>query len=492
MIMYNLAKQKIKKLKTIFFLFIIITLYQSNLAAAELGIKHEYGLSFLGSYEYEEPTLMHLRAGSQGADEELENLGFLYNYKNAFLNDDGLLNEFEFDSSYQFMTQSYWSNGTGTMKNIDVEIYNLRALHGIQFSDKLMLKSGIGYRHLYHYWQNQYTSTGHWGYDREQDYTYIPIIAELRMPIPELNLDGKLNVEFDQIIEGRNTSYFGYQGGSNEDRSYTNSDGYIWKVSYEGKRGDLTLEPYYEFMQVDDSTRSSNGSREPANTTKEIGLKITKAFKSQRSVASDFKKIIGNDDYYFGIQLLKTAVETGWYAPTGTAKIDEDDYGYSIISGMRVLDKISEINGQPIKLDVELAYNQFGEAVQSCNNGDTVTTDGRYRGGLYSPGTTLTCTTDNNDIVISSHSTTLGIKPSIYLSSEIFVSANLGLNRWNQSEYDIAPGSNIASTTYDGINTYTGFGFGLNKNNLDLRLDYSKHDMYYDAKAISASLTYNF
>ena len=32
------------------------------------------------------------------------------------------LNEFEFDASYQFLTQTYWSNGTGTMKDIDTEI----------------------------------------------------------------------------------------------------------------------------------------------------------------------------------------------------------------------------------------------------------------------------------------------------------------------------------------------------------------------------------
>ena len=477
-----------KNLKIIFASLLIIIIHQVNLSAAEVGVKHEYGLSFLGSYEYEEPKLMNLRSGSQAEDDELENLGFLYNYKNAFINDGGFLNEFEFDSSYQFLTQTYWSNGTGTMKDIDVEIYNLRALYGIQLSDKLMLKSGIGYRHLYHYWQNRQSTTGASGYDREQDYTYIPIIAELKMPIPELNLDGKLKVEFDQIIEGNNTSYLGYLGGANKDLSFKNSDGYAWKVAYEGKRNGFIFEPYYEFMHVDDSNTVSS-SLEPANTTKEIGLRIKKEFNSNRSVATDYKEVLGNDDFYFGVQLLRSEVETGMYAPTGTAKIDEKDYGYSIVSGMRVLD---EINGKPIKLDVELAYNQFGEAVQSCNNGDTTKTDGRYRNGLYSAGTTLTCNADNNDVIIESYSTTLGIKPSIDLSNGIFVSANLGLNRWNQSEHEVIPGTNIAGTNYDGIDTYMGFGIGLNKGNLNLGLDYLEHDMYYDAKSISASLKYNF
>ena len=476
-----------KNLKTIFASLLIIIIHQINLSAAEVGSKHEYGLSFLGSYEYEEPKFMHLRSGSQAEDDELENLGFLYNYKNAFINDGGLLNEFEFDSSYQFLTQTYWSNSTGTMKDIDVEIYNLRALYGIQLSDKLMLKSGIGYRHLYHYWQNRTSTTGHSGYDREQDYTYIPIIAELKMPIPELNLDGKLKIEFDQILEGNNTSYFGYLGGANKDLDFKNNDGYMWKASYEGKRNGFTFEPYYEFMHVDDSNQ--NGGKEPANTTKEFGLRVKKEFNSNRSTASDFKEVIGNDEFYFGVQLLRSEVETGFSAPTGTAKIDEDDDGYSIITGIKVLDGI---NGQPIKLDVELAYNQFGEAVQSCNNGDTTKTDGRYRNGLYSAGTTLTCSQDNNDVIIESYSTTLGIKPSIDLSNGAFINANLGLNRWNQSEHDVIAGTNNAGTNYDGYDTYYGLGLGFNSDNLTLGIEYLKHDMYYDAETISASLKYNF
>ena len=54
-----------KNLKTIFASLLIIIIHQANLSAAEVGTKHEYGLSFLGSYEYEEPKLMNLRSGSQ-------------------------------------------------------------------------------------------------------------------------------------------------------------------------------------------------------------------------------------------------------------------------------------------------------------------------------------------------------------------------------------------------------------------------------------------
>ena len=46
----------------------------------------------------------------------------------------------------------------------------------------------------------------------------------------------KLNIEFDHIMEGNNTSYLGYLGGSNKDTDFENNDGYAWKVSYEGKK----------------------------------------------------------------------------------------------------------------------------------------------------------------------------------------------------------------------------------------------------------------
>ena len=108
--------------KLLLFVFIVSTLPMS-LNASEIGSKHEYGIILLGSYEYEERKLMHLRSGSQAEKDQLENLGFLYNYKNAFVKSD-YLNEFEFDSSYQFLTQTYSSYGTGTMDDIKTEIYN--------------------------------------------------------------------------------------------------------------------------------------------------------------------------------------------------------------------------------------------------------------------------------------------------------------------------------------------------------------------------------
>ena len=474
-------------------LTIFLSFFSFNLLAAELGIKHEYGLSILGSYDYEEPKLMHLRSGMKAEDDRLKNFGILYNYKNAYLLN-GYLNEIELDTSYQDLTQTYWSNTTGTMKDIEVQIYNVRALYGIQLSDKLMFKTGLGYRHLYHFWQNRRSTTGAIGYDREQDYSYIPFIAELKMPIPELNIDGKLNLEFDQILEGNNTSYFAYLGGSNEDMKFNNNDGYIWKISYEGKINDFIFEPYFEFMHVDDSDVYNN-FHEPLNTTKEYGIKITKALNINRYTTTDFKKFIDNDNFYFGFKILEAETETGLKVGTGTPEIDDKDYGYSIVSGYKVLEGYSSLEDRKVRFDMEMAFNYFGETNSSCNTGDTFLFDSRYSNGLFPQGGTLNCRGDDIFITIESYSTTIGMKPSIYLISlnNLFINTNFGLSRWNQHERGMITGnSNFNSTNYEGDGTYYGIGMGMNAKNLTFSAEHSKHDMYYDAVVTSASLKYNF
>ena len=59
-------------------------------------------------------------------------------------------------------------------------------------------------------------------------------------------------------------------------------------------------------------------------------------------------------------------------------------------------------------------------------------------------------------------------------------------------ETEASAGSTASTISYDGIDTYYGFGLGFNSDNLTLGLEYLEHDMYYDAKTMSASLKYNF
>ena len=79
------------------------------------------------------------------------------------------------------------------------------------------------------------------------------------------------------------------------------------------------------------------------------------------------------------------------------------------------------------------------------------------------------------------------IKTFLLSSGKVFF-----LKIWNQSEHDVVPGTNNSGTNYDGYDTYYGLGLGFNSDNLTFGIEYLKHDMYYDAETISASLKYNF
>ena len=175
---------------------ILTSIFQLNLIADDkIGITHELGLQITGSYDYNEPEFMHTK--SKLESQLLDNFGLVYNFKNSFVLND-FLTEFEFDSDFRRTTHDYWSDQSGTQKDIENDILNLRALYGFQLNDKLMLKSGLGYRYLKHKWAHTKTSDGSNGYDRIQDYAYIPILAEINMPVG--SIDGILKLEYDQYF----------------------------------------------------------------------------------------------------------------------------------------------------------------------------------------------------------------------------------------------------------------------------------------------------
>ena len=147
--------------------------------------------------------------------------------------------------------------------------------------------------------------------------------------------------------------------------------------------------------------------------------------------------IFSNDKYYFGIQALFSKVETGMSAPTGTAKIEEEDTGFSIISGVRILDEVKNL---PINVDLEIGFNQFGESNISGDSGATCITDGRFQNNKYSPGSLITVFVDGYGSIIESYSTSIGIKPSFNFDNTFFINKNLksfvnenfGIDRYDQ------------------------------------------------------------
>jgi len=449
------------------------------LADDKIGVTQDVGVSITGYYKYSEPDFMHNKSEVQ--DHLLNNFGVLYNVKNNFLYE-GYLNQIEFDAEFKRFDINYWSNGTGTGKDIENDVYDLRALYGIQASDKLMLKTGYGYRHLLDKKKGLYTSTGDGpGYDRIQEYSYIPLIAEANLPVAGVN--GKLKFEYDYFVYGKNKNEYPNSASNHQHR---NDDGSAWKVSYKFPYSGINIEPYYEFLSVQRSTTDS-GFLEPANTTKEVGVKFSKTFGEQdlKSVPNG-KRLFNNEKLYLGAEVLKVELDTGISNGSSGVKIDEDSYGYSIIAGY-------EINKN---LDLELSYNDFGKAsVFMPLSASTVKTDGRFQNKRFASGTTLQANNNSTSLNYRSNSTGLALKPKADLGNGVNINGLVGYANYLQSEQTVYPnaGNSQSMFEYEGKDWFYGVGVGVKvSNNLDLSLNYKKYEMYYDAEVLSASVRYIF
>ena len=457
---------------------LLSSLSTTSNSADKIGVTQDLGILITGYYKYDEPDFMYNKSEVQ--DHLLNNFGIMYNAKNNFLFE-GYLNQLEFDADFRRFDINYWSNGTGTVKNVENDVYNLRALYGIQASDKLMFKTGYGYRHLIDKKKGVTTTTGGVGYDRIQEYEYIPFIVEANMPVAGVN--GKLKLEYDYFIWGFNQNEF-VNSASNV--NMRNDDGYSMKVSYKFPYSGINIEPYYEYMNVEKS-KTVSGSTEPHNTTTEFGVKISKTFGEQelKSVPNG-KRLFNNEKVYLGAEILKVELDTGLSNGSANVKIDEDSYGYSLTAGY-------EINKN---LDLEISYNDFGKAqLTASTSGSTFKTDGRVQNRTYSSGSTLTTAQNNVSINFRSNSTGVALKPKADLGNGVNINGLVGYANYLQSEQTVYPnaGNSQIMHEYEGKDWFYGVGVGAKvSNNLDLSLNYKKYEMYYDAEVLSASIRYIF
>ena len=468
-----------KILTTTSLITLLSSLSATSNSADKIGVTQDLGILITGYYKYDEPDFMYNKSEVQ--DHLLNNFGIMYNAKNNFLYE-GYLNQLEFDADFRRFDINYWSNGTGTLKNVENDVYNLRALYGIQASDKLMIKTGYGYRHLLDKKKGLYTSNGSGpAYDRTQEYEYIPFIVEANMPVAGVN--GKLKLEYDYFIWGFNQNEF-VNSASNV--NMRNDDGYSMKVSYKFPYSGINIEPYYEYMNVEKSTTVS-GSTEPHNTTTEFGVKVSKTFGEQelKSVPNG-KRLFNNEKVYLGADVLKVNLDTGLSNGSANVKIDEDSYGYSLAAGY-------EINKN---LDLEISYNDFGKAELSASTiGSTFKTDGRFRNRTDPSGTTLTTAQNNLSVNFRSNSTGVALKPKADLGNGVNINGLVGYANYLQSEQTVWPNAGNSQTMheYEGKDWFYGVGVGAKvSNNLDLSLSYKKYEMYYDAEVLSASVRYIF
>jgi len=205
----------------------------------------------LYAYGYNEPNVMNKKS---------ETLFFSLGFQDY--GEDGV-DSLIANGRYFYGTTKYDSSSTGTTSDDPTFGYLLEAAFKWTIND-INVFTGLGYRTLYDDWGGKKSSTGHWSYDRESKYVYLPIGY-----IDYLENNGYFKIQYNYLLEGKQTSYAGYLGGSHRDTINTQNSGYGFDVEYSP---DLNYSVFLRYWDIEDSNVVNN-IYEPNNTTVELGYK---------------------------------------------------------------------------------------------------------------------------------------------------------------------------------------------------------------------------
>ena len=169
------------------------------------------------------------------------------------------------------------------------------------------------------------------------------------------------------------------------------------------------------------------------------------------------------------IDYLDNEIETGVTNISST--LDEKDSGYSLYAGLPMSEN----------MDIEVSYNDFGEASLSGNNGNQFSLDGT----TYQFTTTAT---------LASSATSIGFaaKQKFELSEGITLYGKLGVHKWD-SKFSVSSTDTTASLDDDGADVFYGAGLEVSLSNLKGRIGYSLYDLDgEDIDSFNVGFTFNF
>ena len=153
--------------------------------------------------------------------------------------------------------------------------------------------------------------------------------------------------------------------------------------------------------------------------------------------------------YYVGAEYNKNKINTG--ISNISSNLDEEDNGYSFFFGSPIAKNF----------DIEVSYNNFGEATLSGVNGNQF----RLNGTTYEFNQTAT-------IKVEAKSYGIAVKPKLNINNNFDIIGTLGAHR-----YDIEGSVNgttaSGSATDDGFDLFYGLGLKGNFNNFSVGLHYN-------------------
>jgi len=162
----------------------------------------------------------------------------------------------------------------------------------------------------------------------------------------------------------------------------------------------------------------------------------------------------GDQSWYIGGSIGQTDFDSGVTNLTGTAKMDEEDTGYTFFVGLKATDNVA----------FEVSYADFGEFSLSGNNGDNFTIAGEA----------WAFTANNVNIAMESSGFTFSVLGSLPVHERIAPFARLGVNIW---EMKAASDSTTAgSLEDDGTDIYYGGGIDFEViKSISIRTEYSQY-----------------
>ena len=178
---------------------------------------------------------------------------------------------------------------------------------------------------------------------------------------------------------------------------------------------------------------------------------------------------VKSEEFYIGIDYLNNEIDTGVTNINST--LDEKDNGYSLYAGMPISDT----------MDIEVSYNDFGEASISGLDGQQFILD----------GTTYEWAVDAS-IALKASSIGVAAKQKYELSEGVMLYGKLGVHQWD-SELNIASTTATLNADEDGTDVFYGVGLEVNLTNLKGRVGYSMYDLDgEEVDSINVGFSYNF
>ena len=178
---------------------------------------------------------------------------------------------------------------------------------------------------------------------------------------------------------------------------------------------------------------------------------------------------VKSEEMYIGIDHLNNKIDTGVTNISST--LDEKDSGYSLFAGLPLNEN----------LDIEVSYNDFGEASLSGVSGNQFTIDGT----TYEFNATAT-------LAVSATSIGFAAKPKVELSEGVILYGKLGVHNWD-SEFNVTSTTATANEGEDGSDVFYGAGIEANLINLKGRIGYSLYDLDgEDIDSFNVGFTFNF